>query len=33
MLDEWAYAKPYASENECVAAFPDWLHHYNHCES
>jgi len=30
MLDEWAYAKPYASEAERVAAFPDWLHHYNH---
>ncbi|MDQ0634332.1 transposase InsO family protein [Arthrobacter pascens] len=30
MLDEWAYAKPYASESERVAAFTDWLHHYNH---
>jgi transposase InsO family protein len=30
MLEEWAYAKPYASEAERVAAFPDWLHHYNH---
>lgn len=30
MLDEWAYAKPYASETERVAAFTDWLHHYNH---
>jgi transposase InsO family protein len=30
MLDEWAYAKPYASESERVAAFADWLHHYNH---
>ncbi|MDQ0820028.1 transposase InsO family protein [Arthrobacter sp. V4I6] len=30
MLDEWAYAKPYASEAERVAAFPAWLHHYNH---
>jgi transposase InsO family protein len=30
MLDEWAYAKPYASEAERVAAFADWLHHYNH---
>ena len=29
-LDEWAYAKPYASEAERVAAFADWLHHYNH---
>lgn len=30
MLDEWAYAKPYGSESERVAAFPEWLHHYNH---
>jgi transposase InsO family protein len=30
MLDEWAYAKPYASEAERVAAFSEWLHHYNH---
>jgi transposase len=30
MLDEWAYAKPYASEAERVAAFAHWLHHYNH---
>ncbi len=30
MLEEWAYARPYASEAERVAAFPDWLHDYNH---
>lgn len=30
MLDEWAYARPYASEAERVAEFPAWLHHYNH---
>jgi transposase InsO family protein len=30
MIDEWAYAKPYGSDNERVAAFADWLHHYNH---
>jgi transposase InsO family protein len=30
MLDEWAYAKPYTSETERVAAFAQWLHHYNH---
>jgi transposase InsO family protein len=30
MLEEWAYAKPYASEAERVAAFPAWLHRYNH---
>jgi transposase InsO family protein len=30
MLDEWAYARPYTSEAERVAAFPAWLHAYNH---
>jgi transposase InsO family protein len=30
MLEEWAYARPYRSEAERVAAFPDWLHAYNH---
>lgn len=30
LLEEWAYAKPYRSETERVAAFPDWLHYYNH---
>ena len=30
MLDEWAYAKPYGSEHDRVAAFAEWLHHYNH---
>jgi transposase InsO family protein len=30
MLEEWAYAKPYASETERVAAFAAWLHDYNH---
>ena len=30
ILDEWAYAQPYASEAERGAAFPAWLHHYNH---
>lgn len=29
-LEEWAYAQPYASEAERVAAFPAFLHHYNH---
>jgi transposase InsO family protein len=27
---EWAYAKPYASEDERAAAYEAWLHHYNH---
>ena len=30
MLEEWAYVEPYRSEAERVAAFPGWLHHYNH---
>lgn len=30
MLEEWAYARPYTSETERVAAFEGWLHHYNH---
>lgn len=29
-LEEWAYARPYTSEAERVAAFPDFLHHYKH---
>ena len=30
MLEEWAYARPYTSEQERRAAFPAWLHTYNH---
>lgn len=30
LLDEWAYAKPYASEQERRDAYPAWLHTYNH---
>ncbi len=30
LLDEWAYARPYPTEAERVAAFPQWLHTYNH---
>ena len=30
LLDEWAYAQLYLSEADRVAAFPGWLHHYNH---
>lgn len=30
MLEEWAYARPYSSEAERTAAFPGFLHHYNH---
>jgi transposase InsO family protein len=30
LLDEWAYARPYRSEQERRDAFPTWLHTYNH---
>jgi transposase InsO family protein len=30
LLDEWAYAQPYRSEQERRDAFPGWLHAYNH---
>ncbi|GHG91482.1 hypothetical protein GCM10010513_74940 [Streptomyces glebosus] len=30
LLDEWAYAQPYRSEQERRDAFPHWLHTYNH---
>lgn len=30
LQEEWAYARPYASETERVAAFPAFLHTYNH---
>jgi len=30
LLDEWAYAQMYLSEADRAAAFPLWLHHYNH---
>ncbi len=30
LLEEWAYATTYTSEAERVAAYPAWLHHYNH---
>jgi transposase InsO family protein len=30
LLEEWAYARPYRSDSERVAAFADWLHSYNH---
>lgn len=30
LLEEWAYASTYLSEAERAAAYPDWLHHYNH---
>lgn len=30
LLEEWAYARPYTSESERVAAYPEFLHTYNH---
>ena len=30
LLEEWAYAHSYASNSEREAAYPDWLHRYNH---
>ena len=30
LLEEWAYASSYASNSEREAAYPHWLHRYNH---
>jgi transposase InsO family protein len=30
LLEEWAYAAEYLSETDRAAAYPTWLHHYNH---
>jgi len=30
LLEEWAYSRSYASNDEREAAYPDWLHRYNH---
>ena len=30
LLEEWAYALEYKSEADRAAAYPAWLHHYNH---
>ena len=30
LLNEWAYTRPYASEQERRDAYPTWLHTYNH---
>ena len=30
LLEEWAYAQPYLNEAQRAAAFPRWLHTYNH---
>ena len=30
LVEEWAYARVYLSEADRAAAYPGWLHHYNH---
>lgn len=30
LLEEWAYQRPFASNNDRAAALPGWLHTYNH---
>jgi len=30
LLEEWAYAQEYLCEADRAAAYPAWLHHYNH---
>jgi transposase InsO family protein len=30
LAQEWAYKKPYPSDSARRAAYPAWLHHYNH---
>jgi transposase InsO family protein len=30
LLDEWAYARPYDTDQQRAAALDDWLHLYNH---
>ena len=30
LLDEWAYARPYRSNNHRLSALARWLHNYNH---
>jgi transposase InsO family protein len=29
LLDEWAYTRPYTSNNERLLALPDFVNHYN----
>ncbi|NJC70613.1 IS481 family transposase [Planosporangium thailandense] len=33
LLDEWAYARPYSSNQDRADALPDWLHIYNYHRS
>ena len=30
LLAEWAYVRPYTSDEARAATYADWLHHYNH---
>jgi transposase InsO family protein len=30
LLEEWAYQRPYQSNDQRTAALPDWVHTYNH---
>jgi transposase InsO family protein len=30
LAEEWAYSRPFTSNDERAAALPDWLHTYNH---
>ncbi|BDA64960.1 IS481 family transposase [Actinomyces capricornis] len=30
LVEEWAYARHYDSDQERAQAYPHWLHHYNH---
>lgn len=33
LLEEWAYVRPYQSNDERASLLPDWLHTYNHHRS
>jgi transposase InsO family protein len=33
LLEEWAYVRPYATDQQRAALLPDWLHLYNHHRS
>jgi transposase InsO family protein len=33
LLEEWAYQRPFTSNDERAAALPGWLHTYNHHRS
>lgn len=30
LMDEWAYAQVYSSDQDRLDTYPDWLHYYNH---